>query len=49
LIALKLIVALGVVLILKILFPSIIKGIRRIIFLLVIAMTIFAIVVMYSP
>ena len=45
---LKLIMALGVVLILKILFPSIIKGVKRVLFLMVVAMTIFAIVVWYS-
>ncbi len=40
--------ALGVVLILKILFPSIIKGVKRVLFLIVVAMTIFTIVVWYS-
>jgi len=48
LLILKLIMALGVVLILKILFPSIIKGVKRVLFLIVVAMTIFAIVVWYS-
>ncbi len=47
-IILKLLIAFGVIVILRILFPSIVRGFKRILFIIIVAMTIFAAVIWYA-
>jgi hypothetical protein len=47
-IVLKLLIAFGVIVILRILFPSIVSGFKRIFFIIIVAMTIFGAVIWYT-
>ena len=47
-IILKLLIAFGVIVILRILFPCIVRGFKRILFIIIVAMTIFAAVIWYA-
>ncbi len=44
----KLLVIAGLLVILRILFPTLVKGFKRIMFIIIVAMALFAIVVTYS-
>ncbi len=44
----KLLVIVAVLIILRILFPTLVKGFKRILFIIIISMIIFALVVMYA-
>jgi len=47
-IILKLLIAFGVIVILRILFPSIVRGFKRILFIIIVAMAIFGAVTWYT-